>query len=96
MKNTDYSELTQKAVDIRKLVLGMCSQAGTGHVTSAFSCVELLVALFYGGLLRYDPKKPDWEDRDRFILSKGQASVLLYPILADTGFFPLDDLEKPL
>lgn len=93
MTNDERELLTKKAIQIRKLILEMCSKAGTGHVTSAFSSVEMLVALFYGGLLRYNPNKPDWADRDRFILSKGQASVLLYPVLADVGFFPLDNLD---
>jgi len=65
----------------------MCQTAGTGHVTSSFSCVELMVALYYGGILNHDPKNPKWEDRDRFILSKAQASPLLYTILADRGYF---------
>jgi len=61
-------------------------------VTSAFSAVEIMVALFYGKILRYNPGNPLWDQRDRFILSKGQASVGLYPILADLGFFPQSDL----
>jgi len=71
----------------------MCCRAETGHVTSSFSCTEILVALYYGGILRYRPDEPAWKDRDRFILSKGQASVILYPILADLGFFPRRHLE---
>lgn len=86
--------LKEKAKYIRKSVLDMCVKAGTGHVNSAFSSVELLVSLYYGGILRFDPKNPKWKDRDRFILSKGQASVLLYPILADLDFFPKDELNR--
>jgi transketolase len=85
--------LTQKSQHIRKLILEMCSKAGTGHVTSSFSCTEILVALYYGGLLRFDPKNPRWPERDRFILSKGQASVILYCVLADLGFFPVEELD---
>jgi len=85
--------MKEKAKELRKTVLEMCIKAGTGHVTSCFSCVEILVALYYGGVLRHDPKNPKWEDRDRFLLSKGQASPLLYAILADRGFFPKEDLE---
>nr|HID58719.1 transketolase [Desulfobacterales bacterium] len=92
LKNTE--ELKKKATQIRQSVLDMCYKAGTGHVTSAFSCVEILVALYYGGILRYDPKNPDWDDRDRFVMSKGQASVLLYPILADVGYFPREELDR--
>jgi len=72
----------------------MCTSAKTGHVTSAFSCVEILVTLYYAGVMRFDPRDPDWSGRDRFLLSKGQASVILYPILADLGFFPMEDLDS--
>jgi len=88
------AKLEKKANYIRNLILDMCVQAGTGHVTSSFSSVEVLVALYYGGILRYDASHPGWDKRDRFILSKGQASPLLYAILADLGFFPTDELNK--
>lgn len=87
-------ELEKKAKYIRNLVLDMCVKAGTGHVTSSFSCTEILVALYYGGIINYDPSNAKWEDRDRFILSKGHASPLLYVILADLGFFPKRELDK--
>ena len=90
---TTIKELEEKATYIRKLILEMCCRAGTGHITSSFSCTEILVALYYGGVLRFNPKEPKWPERDRFILSKGQASVVLYPVLADAGFFPKDDLK---
>ena len=88
------TELKKKANDIRHLVLDMCVQAGTGHVTSSFSSVELLVALYYGDILHYDVANPKWDNRDRFILSKGQASPLLYAVLADLGFYPREELNK--
>ncbi len=94
MPSKTVKELEAKAKEIRQLVLDMCCNAGTGHVTSAFSCVEILVALYHGGCLRYDPKNPNWDCRDRFIMSKGQASVLLYPILADVGYFPREELQR--
>lgn len=71
----------------------MCVAAGTGHVSSSYSCLEVLVALYHGGVLRVDPKRPDWAGRDRFILSKGQASPALYVVLADMGFFHKSDLR---
>ena len=88
------NNLKKKANQIRNSILDMCVKAGTGHVTSAFSCTELLVALFHGGILRYNTSNPKKEDRDRFILSKGQGSAILYPILADVGFFPKEKLDK--
>lgn len=85
-------ELESKAKHLRQVVLDMCVAAGTGHVTSSFSCAEVLVALYYG-VMRFRPTEPKWEGRDRFIMSKGQASPLLYAVLADLGFFPADWLK---
>lgn len=85
--------LRKKSHQLRRTVLDMCTAAGTGHVTSSLSCVEILVALHHGGVLRIDPQNPDWPERDRFILSKGQASPLLYATLADMGFFPQADID---
>jgi len=86
--------LSKKSLQIRKLLLDTCCSAGTGHVTSSFSCTEILVALYYGGILEYDIANPAWDGRDRFILSKGQASPLLYTVLGDLGFFPRSDLGR--
>jgi len=91
---TGSGKLKKKAGYIRNLILDMCIKAGTGHVTSSFSCVEILAALYYGRILRYDVSFPEWEGRDRFILSKGQASPLLYAILADVGFFAKNKLVR--
>ncbi len=90
----NINELKEKANYIRNQILDMCVRAGTGHVNSSFSCAEILTALYYGGILRFDPKNPKWQGRDRFILSKGHASVILYPILADLGFFPVEELNR--
>jgi transketolase len=91
--NMNTAGLEETAARIRKSVLETCLRAGTGHLTSSLSCVEILVALYHGGLLRFDPQRPDWEGRDRFIMSKGQASPALYAVLADLGFFDPRDLE---
>jgi len=85
-------ELNKKAHWLRNKVLEMTVAAGAGHIASSFSCAEILVALYYGGVLRVDPENTKWEERDRFILSKGQAAVALYAVLADRGFFPVDEL----
>jgi transketolase len=88
------TELESKARWLRREILEMCAKAGTGHVSSAFSCVEIAVALYYGGILRFDAQNPSWDERDRFIISKGHSGIAVYPILADLGFFPKDELEK--
>ncbi|MCX6993104.1 MAG: transketolase [Kiritimatiellaeota bacterium] len=86
--------LKEKARWVRQQILEMALHAKSGHVTSSFSCTEILVALYHGGVLRVDPKNPDWPERDIFLMSKGQSGIGLYPILADLGFFPLDDLNN--
>ena len=84
----------EKAFQLRKAMLEMCIKAGDGHVTSSLSCTEILTILYYGGFLRHDPENPDWEDRDRFILSKAQASPILYTVLADRGYFPKSEMDR--
>ena len=86
--------LREKARQIRVETLEMCGHVGSGHVTSGFSCTELLVALYQGGVLRCDPQNPQWDQRDYFILSKGHSSTALYPVLADMGFFAKEELQK--
>ena len=94
MEQEPYTRLKTKANWVRRTVLEMAVKANSGHITSAFSQTELLVALYYGGILQFDPRNTRWEGRDRFILSKGQGGIGLYPILADVGFFPLPDLDN--
>lgn len=94
VKFKDMRNFEEKTNYIRNQILDMCVKAGTGHITSSFSSVELLTALYYGGVLRYDASNPEWENRDRFIMSKGQASPLLYVILADLGFFSESELDR--
>jgi len=84
--------LESKALWLRQQILKMTCGAGAGHVAPSFSCTEILACLYQGGILRVDPKNPKWPDRDRFILSKGQAAVALYAVLADMGFFPVEEL----
>ena len=91
--NFTLEELKQKAKWVRQQVLEMCLVAGAGHIAPAYSATEIFVALYHGGFLRIDPKNPAWEDRDRFILSKGQACAALYAVLADLGFFPVSELQ---
>ena len=87
-------DLKKKSREIRCMILNMCVKAGTGHVTSSFSAADILVALYYGGILRHDPRRPDWAERDRLFISKAQASPLLYAILADRGYFDRKHLDR--
>lgn len=83
----DLEFLAAKARWVRQTVVRMAYKANSGHLSTAFSQAEMLCALYYGGILNYDPQNPKWEDRDRFILSKGQGGIGLFPILADVGYF---------
>ncbi len=85
--------LTEKACYARTTILEMCVSANAGHLASSLSCVDILVALYYGGILRIRPHEPNWKDRDRFIISKGHGGIGLYPILADLGFFDKTELQ---
>jgi len=87
------TDLEKKAKEIRNKVLDMCLLGG-GHLVSSFSCVELIVALYYGNILKFNPKNPNWDKRDRFILSKGHGTITLYAVLADLGFFPINELNN--
>jgi transketolase len=85
-------ELQAKAKHIRRLIIAMLTKAGSGHPGGSLSATDLLTALFYS-VLRHNPREPKWPDRDRFHLSKGHCCPVLYAILADTGYFPLEHLD---
>lgn len=89
----NISKLERKARWVRNKVLEMCVNAGAGHIAPAFSCLEILVSLYHGGILRVDPHNLAWEDRDRFILSKGHGCAALCVVLADLGFFSVSELN---
>jgi transketolase len=74
-------------IDVLKMVYG----AQSGHLGGPFSAAEVVAAMYWHHL-RIDPARPDWEQRDRFLLSKGHASSLLYAALAHRGFFPVEEL----
>ena len=86
------AELSQIADDLRRSVLRMVYLAQSGHLGGSLSAADIVAALFFHQM-KLDPKRPDWEERDRFILSKGHAAPILYAALAHRGFFPLDELD---
>ena len=77
------------ATRIRSHVLRMTNRAKTSHVGTSLSMADLL-AVLYGGVIRVDPDRPGWPERDRFILSKGHGAAAAYAVLAESGFFPVD------
>ncbi|MEA2476048.1 MAG: transketolase [Actinomycetota bacterium] len=91
-KALDRSGLERVARQIRRDIVQSTTEAKSGHPSSSLSMVELLVTLYFGGILRYDPQNPHDPDRDIFILSKGHAAPGLYSVLAEAGYFPREDL----
>jgi transketolase len=85
-------QLRETARLLRKYILEMTTEAGSGHPSSSFSCVELVAALYCGGILRHDPAHPTWPERDRFIMSKGHAVPAQYAAMAVCGYFPVEQL----
>jgi transketolase len=86
------ADLQEKAKRIRRDIITSTTTAGSGHPTSSLSSVEIAVALYFGGVMRHDPRNPRWPERDVFILSKGHAAPLLYSVLAEAGYFPVEQL----
>ncbi len=84
-------DLFRKSVETRKTVLKLIHHAKTGHTGGALSSTDIMVSLYYK-IMNIDPKNPNMEDRDRFILSKGHSVEPLWTILADLGFYPEEDL----
>jgi transketolase len=80
------------AVKIRAHALRMVHRANASHIGTSLSMADLL-AVLYSHVLRVDPERPDWLDRDRFILSKGHGAAIYYAVLAERGFFPIEWLD---
>lgn len=85
-------DLLNECRSIRRDVFLAASVAGTAHLASAFSCVEMLYALYCGGVLRYRADDPAWPGRDRFVLSKGHGSLALYAVLQHAGLIDRETL----
>lgn len=92
--NMCFPRLYSKSREIRLAILNTVYNCGKGHIGGAFSCVDILVALYCGKVMNYIASNPKWEDRDRFILSKGHAAIALYAVLADVGYFDKSELDK--
>jgi transketolase len=84
--------LKEQAKEMRKLIIKTSEKAGQGHVAPAFSTVEITTALYFH-FMKFDPKNPTWEDRDRFILSAGHKCLLQYVALAMLGTYPMEMLD---
>lgn len=88
-KEVNFLEL--KANQIRQSIIEMLVAAGSGHTAGPLDMADIL-ALLYFKVLQHDPKNPDWEERDRLVLSHGHVCPVLYAALAHAGYFPVDEL----
>lgn len=84
--------LTDKALDIRRSIIEMLIEAKSGHTAGPLDMADIFAYLYFHAL-RHDPKKPDWEYRDRLILSNGHICPVLYATMAHAGYFPVDELK---
>lgn len=85
--------IEKEAKEIRKKIYQISHYAGGGHMGGAFSVADIISVLYFDDVLRYDAANPQWEDRDKFILSKGHSCYALYATLARAGFFPEEALR---
>ena len=87
-------ELEQVARECRRNILKMIHGAKSGHPGGSLSAVDILVALYFGGVLKHTPENPKADDRDTFILSKGHAAPALYSVLGEAGYFDKSEFER--
>ena len=87
------THLDDRSLALRRQAIRIFEHSQRGHLGATFSLIEIIRVL-YDDILKYDPGKPDWKNRDRFILSKGHGCLALYVVLSDKGFFPEEELWK--
>ncbi len=94
-RNRDIDEATLRAIarEVRKDILKMTTNVNSGHPGGAMSATDVIVTLYYYKM-RHDPLNPNWEERDKFVLSKGHVCPALYSVLARCGYFPMEELMK--
>jgi transketolase len=86
--------LKQKARWVRLQVFESAVKTSKGHLGGTFSCIDLIVALYYGGIMKFDAGNPKWPERDRFLIGKGHACLSLYHIWADLGILERSHLDN--
>ena len=84
--------LEKKANAVRKSIIEMLHEAGSGHTAGPLGMADIFTALYFK-ILNHKPKKPDWEGRDRVVLSNGHICPVLYATMAHSGYFPVEELK---
>lgn len=88
----NITELKKMSQTVRSDIVTMVHKAGSGHPGGSLSAADLMVGLYFGGGMKVDPTNPEWDGRDRFILSKGHVAPVVYSVLARKGFYPVEEL----
>jgi len=88
----DIKQLELKANEIRKDIIEMLLEAGSGHSAGPLDMADVFTALYFN-VMKFDPKNPDWEERDRLVLSNGHIAPVLYAAMAHAGYFPVEELK---
>ena len=91
MKNT-AQKLELTANNIRKDIIKMLVSAGSGHSAGPLGMADIFTALYFE-IMNHDPKKPFWDERDRLILSNGHICPVRYATMAESGYFPIEELK---
>jgi len=84
--------IASRAARMRYDIVEMIAEAGSGHPGGSLSAADIVATLYFG-VMKHDPSRPDWPERDRFVLSKGHAAPVLYAALAEAGYFGRDHLK---
>lgn len=92
LSDKKIGELELKANEIRKSIIEMLVEAGSGHTAGPLGMADIFT-LFYFHILKHDSKNPNWEDRDRVVLSNGHICPVLYATMAHAGYFPIEELK---
>jgi transketolase len=90
LTDTDIRMLEEKAEAIRETILDMLVEAKSGHTAGPLGMADMFAALYFH-ILKHDPKNPDWEERDRLILSNGHTVPVRYSVMAHAGYFPVEE-----
>ena len=91
-KITDVDELKNISKNIRIKILHMLTLAGSGHTGGSLSAADVATAIYFSKM-KFDASNPKWEERDRFVMSKGHAAPLIYAIMAEAGYFPEETID---
>jgi transketolase len=93
INESSIQAVAEKALIIRRDIIKMLGESGSGHTGGSLSAADIVSCLYFWEM-NIDPQKPQQEDRDRFVLSKGHAAPVLYAALAEKGYFPREDLAR--